>query len=187
MFERHRFEPRIHYLSIPSRIILSRTFFESSGNWGFQFHQGLSREKKIFFTTVIDTFNSIKDYQTKAVMKFEFKKYVFQFHQGLSKDTSGIQPNQDSISFNSIKDYPGIWLEVDWLGLGTSFNSIKDYLRVSFIIDFSSYVNLSIPSRIISGRKTHEADTEEKYFQFHQGLSKYFYTLTILLFLPPLI
>ena len=51
------------------------------------------------------------------------------------------------------------------LAYDKTFNSIKDYL-------------------------SHGSDKntkERKSFQFHQGLSEYFYTLTTLLFLPPLI
>ena len=97
-------------------------------------------------------------------------------------------------SFNSIKDYRRRSACWDLPMLRRTFNSIKDYLRRSKISKLRKFQDLSIPSRIIeipqfiiydvfnkafNSIKDYQVrfvtffDREfEKYFQFHQGLSR---------------
>ena len=154
----------------------------------FQFHQGLSTAKlsgernddQISFNSIkdyqvlkrsivieaYDAFNSIKDYL--IIFKKPVSGFVdtfFQFHQGLSPiytpgDNNGIH----TLSFNSIKDY----LTATTRRSNTCFDI------------FQFHQGLSKRPSLFNALSIRD-------FQFHQGLSEYFYTLTTLLYLLPLI
>ena len=75
---------------------------------------------------IVESFNSIKDYQKLISGEDSEVKGYFQFHQGLSRSNMRIGLPSFHSTFNSIKDYP-VFSPAKPPPLTITFNSIKDY------------------------------------------------------------
>ena len=131
-------------------------------------------------------FNSIKDYH-KEDQSSSGLRWNITFNSIKDYHSTGVSPKTTlSKTFNSIKDYQDLINHFSWAskydfqfhqGLSPELlmdNYDEDYVTFNSIKDYP-------------GKPPADAVITYSSFQFHQGLSEYFYTLTILLFLLPLI